>query len=198
MRQRPGDVIVDIANKAKFARRFQHPRHRGNVCLLHEAPLPVPPLRPWIGVDEIDAIQRLRRRPCQQFGGIAREQFYIADVVCLDGAEDFGHAVDIGLAADEADMRKAQCLRDQMFAATESDFETNALDCRIEQGCEFGGTATADVEREMRQQMLDQVGLMRAELVALAPSEERALRMSSGAIIGRGVGVAGGAAHRKV
>ena len=198
MRKRPGDVIVDIADEAKFARRFQHARHRGDVCVLHEAPLPVPPLRPRIGVDEIDAIQRIRRRPCQQFGGIAREQFYVADVVRLDGAEDLGHAVDIRLAADEAGLRKAQCFRDQMLAAAESDFETDALDCRIEQRREVGRTGTADVERKMRQQILDQVGLMRAELVALAPPEERALRMNRGAIIGWGVGVAGGAAHRSV
>ena len=122
----------------------------------------------------------------------------VADVVRLDGAEDLGHAVDVRLAADEADLRKARRFRDQMLAAAESDFETDALDCRIEQRREVGRTGTADVELKMRQQMLDQVGLMRAELVALAPSEERALRMNRGAIIGWGVGVAGGAAHRSV
>ena len=114
------------------------------------------------------------------------------------GAEDLGHAVDVRLAADEAGLRKAQRFRDQMLAAAESDFETDALDCRIEQRREVGRTGAADVERQMRQQVLDQVGLMRAELVALAPSEERALRMNRGTIIGWGVGVAGGVAHRSV
>ena len=53
----------------------------------------------------------------------------------------------------------------------------------------------------MRQQMLDQVGLMRTELVALAAAEERALRLRRGAVIGHSLApraIAGGRAHRSV
>ena len=71
---------------------------------------------------------RLRRRPCQQFGGVAGEQADIADIVGLDLRQDLRHAVDIGLAADEADIRKGLRFRDQMFAAAESDFEPDVLE----------------------------------------------------------------------
>ena len=88
-----------------------------------------------------------------------------------------------------------------ILAAAESDLEADALRLRVEQRRDVGRTGTADVERQMRQQVLDQIGLMDAESVALAPPEERALRMKRGAIVGRGaamIGIAGGAAHRSV
>jgi len=88
MLKRPGDVIIDIADETDFARWFQHARHRHHVACCTNTPLPVPTLRPRIGMNEIDAIQRIVRRPCQQFGGIAREQSYVAEVVRLDCAED--------------------------------------------------------------------------------------------------------------
>ena len=58
-----------------------------------------------------------------------------------------------------------------------------------------------DIERQMRQQIVDQVGLMDAELVALAAAEERAARMRRRAVIRRRVAVAGiawGSHHRSV
>ena len=67
-----------------------------------------------------------------------------------------------------------------MLAAAETDFKTNEINRRIEQLSKAGPIRVADVEREPRQQMLDQIGLMGAELVALAPAEERAVRVSGG------------------
>jgi len=49
--------------------------------------------------------------------------------------------------------------------------------------------------------MLDQIGLARAELVTLAPAEERTVRMRGSAVAGRGVmigRIAGCNAHRSV
>ena len=85
-------------------------------------------------MDQVDARQRRRRRPCQQFGGVAREQPDVGDVVCLDLREDLCHAVDIGLAADEADIREGNRLRDQMLAATEADLQPDGLE-RLFEGC---------------------------------------------------------------
>ena len=95
---------------------------------------------------------------------------------------------------------KTPRFRDQMLTAAEADFEPDIADRRGEQAGKIGRAGTADVERQARQQLLDQAGLMRAKLVTLAPSEERALR-GSGRVVGRGVavvGIAPGDAHRKV
>ena len=40
---------------------------------------------------------------------------------------------------------------------------------------ETGGAGAGDVERQARQQLLDQIGLVRAQFVTLAPPEERAV-----------------------
>ena len=133
MRQRPGAVIVDVADEAEFAAALQEARHRRDRRVLHEAPLPVPPLRPGIGMDQVDPRQRLRRRPRQQFGGVAGEQADIADIVRLDLREYLRHAVDIGLAADEAGVRKRLGFGDQVLAAAETDFEPHRFGRRIEQ-----------------------------------------------------------------
>src|SRR4030081_2579128 len=63
MRQRPGTIIVDVADESKLAAWLEDPRHGRDGGVLHKAPLPVPPLRPRIGVDQIDPRQRPRRRP---------------------------------------------------------------------------------------------------------------------------------------
>ena len=93
-------------------------------------------------------------------------------IVGFDLRQDLRHAVDIGLAADEAGIGKGARFRDQMLAAAESDFEPDVVDRAVEQLGEIARALARDVERQARQQMLDQVGLVRAQLVALAPSEE--------------------------
>ena len=202
MRQRPCAVIVDIADEAELAAPLQDARHGGDGCILNEAPLPVPPLRPGIGMDQVDPRQRARGRPGQQFGGIAREQPDVADLLGLDLRQDLGHAVDIGLAADEPGIRKGACFRDQMLAATEPDFEPDFGGRRVEQCGEVGRAGIADVERKMRQQVLDQLGLVQTEFVALAPPEERTVRVNGAAVVARrlvAIGrIAAGAGHRSV
>ena len=69
MGQRPRHIVLDIADETKLAIRFERAGHGGDGCVLHEAPLPVPPLRPGVGMNEIDPDQRALRRPGQQFGG---------------------------------------------------------------------------------------------------------------------------------
>jgi len=90
-------------------------------------------------MDQVDSNERLRRRPGQEFGGVAREQPDVADVVGLDLGQDLGHAVDIGLAADEADIREGKRFGDQMLAAAEPDFEPDLAGRRVEQVDEADG-----------------------------------------------------------
>jgi len=89
-------------------------------------------------MDQVDPRQRALWQPCQQFGGISCEQADVADIVRLDPGQDLGHAVDIRLAADEADLRKSARFRDQVFAAAKTDFEPDGIGRRIEQAGEIG------------------------------------------------------------
>src|SRR5947199_7718729 len=116
MRQRPGAVILDVADETKFAVFYENARHCGDARVLHEAPLPVPPLRPGIGMDQIDPRQRMWWQPRQQLSGIAGEEPDVADVMGLDLCQDLRHAVDVRLATDEADFGEGARFRDQVFA----------------------------------------------------------------------------------
>ena len=86
-----------------------------------------------------------------------------------------------------------KCLRfrDQVLAAAESDFEPDIVDVAFEQFGEPVRRGRPDIERQMRQQIVDQVGLVDAELVALAAAEERAARMQRRTVIRRRVAVSG-------
>src|SRR5258708_32012941 len=103
----------------------------------------------------------------------------------VDLRQDLGHAVDVGLATDEPEMGKGARFRDQMFAAGESNFEPDFIGRWVEHVNEIGRAGASDVERKPRQQMFDQIGLTRAELVALAPPEERTVRVHGNALVGR-------------
>src|ERR1700709_847701 len=93
----------------------------------------------------------------------------------LDLRQDLGHAVDIRLAADEAGRREGVRFSREVLAAAESDLESQLGPLRIEQIRWRGRRRRLYSEREPRQQMVDQMGLMGAELVTLTPAEERAL-----------------------
>src|SRR3954453_4792722 len=55
MRQCPGAVVVDVAYESKLATGRQNTSHSRYDGILHEPALPVPPLRPWVGMDKVDA-----------------------------------------------------------------------------------------------------------------------------------------------
>ena len=97
----------------------------------------------------------------------------------VDRGERLRHAVDERLDADEADARIGLRLRDQMLGAAEADFEPNVVDRRRETArARSSGARLAQIEREARQQRVEQLGLPRAQRMALAPAEERAVTMA--------------------
>src|ERR1700722_15652914 len=174
MGKRPSAIIVDVADKAKFTMRPEHPRQRGDGRVLYEAPLPMPPLRPGIGMDQVDASERTRWHPAEQFGGVARVKPDVTDLPGLVLRQALGNAVKIWPSADEAGIGKGEGLRDQMFAAAESDFEPDVAGRPVEQRGKVGRGRDERVGGKPRQQMRDQIGLVNAKLVALAPPKKRA------------------------
>src|SRR5579863_784127 len=87
-----------------------------------------------------------------------------------------------------------------MLAAAKSDFEPDAIDRGIEKSGKIFRLRAGNVQRELRQQLIDEVGLVRAQPVTLAPAKERALPANGGRIAGRCIATAGilvGGTHRK-
>ncbi|MGC0321747.1 hypothetical protein ABIG06_002376 [Bradyrhizobium sp. USDA 326] len=62
-----------------------------------------------------------------------------------------------------------------MLTAAEADLEPDILGRGIEDVARIRRRLTVDIERKMRQQLLDQPGLVLPEFVALAAPEEGAL-----------------------
>ncbi len=110
----------------------------------------------------------------------------------LDLRQDFGHPVHIRLAADEADVRKGLRLGGQMLAAAKADFEPDVVERPVEDFRQRRRRGRGNVQRQPRQQAVDQIGLVGAQSVTLAPAEERALPVRMLA-----VGI-GGTHHRSV
>src|SRR5947208_7552289 len=138
-------------------------------------------------MDQVDPRQRMWWQPRQQLSGFAGEEPDVADVMRLDLCQDLRHAVDVRLATDEADFGEGARFRDQVFAAAESDFEPDFTGPRVEQVSEIARAGAGNVERKPRQQMFDQIGLMHAELVAFAASEQCTARLRDDALVRRGI-----------
>src|ERR1700719_238181 len=100
--KRPSGIIRNVGGKAKHTARPQRARQHRDGAILHESPLPMPTLRPWIRIEEIDLGNRGVREPSQEIDGVARVEPDVADCIRLDRGQDLGHAVDEGLTADEA------------------------------------------------------------------------------------------------
>jgi hypothetical protein len=83
-------------------------------------------------------------------------------------------------------------------SAARADFQPEVLNRGIEQVADILRGRAGQIEREMRQEMRDQIGLMRAQPVSLAAAEERALRVRRSPVIVRRRWTTGCGAHRSV
>ncbi len=73
------------------------------------------------------------------------------------------------------DARMGGRLGDQMLAAAEADFEPHVVDGSVETARAGRPAARVEIERQPRQQRLEQRRLPRAQRMALAPAEEGAV-----------------------
>ena len=125
-------------------------------------------------MDQIDAGQRCLGKPGDQVHGVVEVQTDVAQAAAFDRGERFGHAVDEGFDADNAGAGMLARLRDHRFTAAETDFERNIADRYRKQHAQIERRRSGKIERQQRQQSLDQLRLVRAELVTFAPAKERA------------------------
>jgi hypothetical protein len=111
----------------ELAARPQNACDRGNALVLDEAPLPMPPFRPGIRIDQFDARERSRRQPLKQRRRVIEMQPDIRKRLQLDRRKRLGHSVDERLDADEPDARVLLGLRDHVLSAAESDLEADLV-----------------------------------------------------------------------
>ena len=105
---------------------------RGQVLVRDEAALALAPLRPGIGIEQVDPVERGRRAGAAAARSRRRRRCGCCRAPpARSTAEELGHAVDEGLAADEADVRigRGACAS-EMLAAAEADLEPDLVDRR--------------------------------------------------------------------
>ena len=155
---------------------FRMRASRTKCIVLNEAPLPLPPLRPWVGIEQIDARKRIGWQPVDEVAGIAVMQTYVLEIVVIDGDQRLADGVEKPIGADETRVRMRQSLRDQMLGAAEADLEAQRRRSVRKQAGEVGRRRLAEIGRDLRQQILEQLDLPRAQRMALLAAEESALR----------------------
>jgi len=150
--ERPLGVVRPVSRKAKLATRRDHACERRHIFVRHETALPMPPLRPRIGIQQIDARERMRRQPGEQLDCIAVMQANVGEAEFIDRDQRLGHAVDEWLAADEAGARMRLRLRDQVLGAAKANLEPYTFDQRREQARKIIRCGRTEIKREARQQ----------------------------------------------
>src|SRR5579864_7189277 len=135
----------------------------------------MPPLRPRIGIEEVDRFERSRWHPGKERERVAGVEPDIVVSAGLDQCQNFCHAVDEGLAADEAEARMRGRLRDQMLAAAKPDLKPRRFDTMWKQCRKIVGRRVLEHKREPRQQVRDQRGLVLPQRPALAAAEKGAV-----------------------
>src|SRR4029079_206815 len=96
-------IVWVVAGEAELGARLEHPGQLGGGVGAEQTPLQMLLLRPRVGEQDKGATDRRGGQPGQYLAGIAVMDADGFEPARLDGAEQARHAVDEGLAADEAD-----------------------------------------------------------------------------------------------
>ena len=99
----------------------------------------------------------------------------VCEACALDRCQRFGHAVDKRLDADESGVRMSLGLGDQMLAAAKADLEPHIVGM-LEKCSKICRRRICQIERKLRQQRLEQAGLMRRAASCLCAGRRRRAR----------------------
>ena len=93
----------DVAREAHRAAFRDDARDTLYPVVGNEAALPVAPLRPRIGIEQIDTREGCIGQPVEQFACVAEMQANICQRILFNCDQRFGDRVDKSICADETD-----------------------------------------------------------------------------------------------
>ena len=137
-----------------------------------EAALPVFPLRPGIGIEQVDLVDRAFRQPVEHLRRVVVVKADVFSAALLDMPDQLCHGIDEGFDTDETGRRVFDGPVDQVLAAAEADFQPDPLDGVLEQRLDVRRRGRREIEPENRQHRFQMRCLQRAQRLALAASEE--------------------------
>src|SRR5689334_4205709 len=92
-------------------------------------------LGPGIGMEQIDPLEAGIGQPFQHVDHIAHVQPYVRQSLAFDMAERADHAIEEGLAADEAMARSRRRLEGKMLTFAEADLQFERARIAEQAGC---------------------------------------------------------------
>lgn len=110
----------------------------------------MPAFGPRIGIQNERMPDAGVRQPAKNRNSIGIVQTHITDAGLIDMRQQFGHAVDEWLAADDAHVAICLRLRDQVLTAAEADFQPYVINRRVEQGRGSSGPLSGSRNRGSR------------------------------------------------
>lgn len=186
--EHPGEIVRMVGREPQLGAVPQHPRQLGEPRRPDQPPLVVPGLAPRIGEQHEGAADRSFGQRREQRRRLAVKDADIGKVFARDAGEQRGDSGLVDLGADEADLRIARRLPQQVLARAEADLEPDPPDRRIEARALAERLALGrQSHREPRQELVHQPLPARAQLApALAPVALRGARRPAAAHTGSG------------
>lgn len=172
MLERPVDIMLDIRGEAELRAGFQHTGETVEIGIAHETALPVAALVPWIGIEKIDPRKRSIRQPVQNRRRVLIIKAQIGARRLIKRCQHLGHAIDEGFYADEAGLRITAALMMEVLAPAKADFHSHRLDRSLKQAAQILWRRRGEVKFQARQQILEQIALVRTERLAVAAAEK--------------------------
>ena len=123
--QRPAGILHVIGGETKLAAAFQDAGEFVEAVLLDQPAAMVAHLRPRVGKEHDDAIERSLGQTPEQEPDVVIEDTHVAEIVGLDAREQSRDAVDESLATDEANGGIGLGLVGQVFARAEADLKSD-------------------------------------------------------------------------
>ena len=147
VKQHPARVVRVIRGQTKLGAVLEDRGEAIERPWADDAPLEVAPLGPRIRVQDEQPTDRRLVQAGQQQPRIVGKEADIVEPAPGNPAQEAGHAVDKGFAADEPDLRMGGGLRGQVLAGAEANLEPDLGDAgrkkssRVKRGSGFVGQA---------------------------------------------------------
>ena len=134
MGQDPAAVAGIVGRHPKLAAVGEQRGEAGGGLRVDDPSLPVAFFRPGIGEQHEDPLERRLGQAVEQQAGVVDEEADVLEILRFDLAQEARHAVEIGLDAEQPDVRVGRCLPGQVLATAEADFQPEAAAWRPEEG----------------------------------------------------------------
>src|SRR6266404_5079363 len=154
--EHPGEKIAIVGRETQFGTIRHDPRQGVERPPGHDAAPPMASLRPRIGKQDEDTVDRRRRKRGNQHPPIIGKNSDIFDAAALDLREQLCQPVFEYLATDQTDLGMTLCLISEVLPAAKPDLNPDRPGPGIEEAAGIELARHPNRQRDLRQEIADQ------------------------------------------